>query len=331
VSGVAIDPLVPDLQQIQIVWPTGLTRTNHYAAIIAWSLRNFYVPTDEEPAAQELVAGLISYLNCLLPAEAVEGRGQLIPALAYVGLVPVWREATPRNLADFRTVETLRFMRLFGPGEQHLFVHDRRQQLGLLGVLLLLIGRSVTSAGYTGWINNRLRTFRGVLGIMEDHFIWTTNTCPAQRMLATLSTYLSANQPLRTRLFQVCLRASMSRPDITTQILSTVVKLLRGVEMGHILLIDYYLFNKYPEILRVRAIRDDLVKYNQALNYLAFLTPYERLYVKLMRPREETSVLNRNNFVMLSTAAFAAAKIELPSMRNYIGAASGYNISHCEN
>jgi hypothetical protein len=91
--------------------------------------------------------------------------------------------------------------------------------------------------------------------------------------------------------------------------------------MNHVLLIDYYLFNKYPEILRIRAVRDNMSKYNQALSYeyLASLPPDERLYVKLMRPRMDTNVLNRNNFIMLSSAAFAVAKYENPSTRNYRG------------
>jgi hypothetical protein len=78
--------------------------------------------------------------------------------------------------------------------------------------------------------------------------------------------------------------------------------------MNHILLIDYYLFTKYPEILRIRAMA-----------FLASVPDDERMYVKIMRPRVDTSVLNRNNFVRLSTAAYAAAKYENPSMRNYRG------------
>jgi hypothetical protein len=108
----------------------------------------------------------------------------------------------------------------------------------------------------------------------------------------------------------------------------TVVNLLRDVEMNHILLIDYCLFNKYPEILRIQAIRDNMSKYNQALSYLASLPTDEWLYINLIRPRSDTNVLKRNNFVMLSSAAFAAAKYENPSMRNYRGgqetAAGGY-------
>jgi hypothetical protein len=91
------------------------------------------------------------------------------------------------------------------------------------------------------------------------------------------------------------------------------------VEMNHILLIDYYRFNKYPEILRITAVRDNMSKYNLALSYLASLTADERLYVKLLCPRSNTNVLNRNNFIMLSAAEFAAAKYENPSMKKYRG------------
>jgi hypothetical protein len=195
-------------------------------------------------------------------------------------------------------------MRLSRQDAQRMFFHDRRQQLGMLCLLLLLFGKSVTTAGYSGCINNCLRTFRGVLGIIEDNFIWTVGTSPQQRVLASRSTFLSANHPLRSRLFHVCLWASSSKVNITSQIFTTVVKLLRGVEMNHILLIDYYLFNKYPEISRIRAVRDNVSKYSQAVSYLASLPTDGLWYVKLIRPRSDTNVLNRNNFVMLSSAPY---------------------------
>jgi hypothetical protein len=62
-----------------------------------------------------------------------------------------------------------------------------------------------------------------------------------------------------------------------------------------------------------------MIKHNQALNYLSSLPSDERLYVKLLRPRSDTNILNRNNFIMLYAAAFAAAKYENPSMKNYRG------------
>jgi hypothetical protein len=62
-----------------------------------------------------------------------------------------------------------------------------------------------------------------------------------------------------------------------------------------------------------------MVKYNQALNYLSSIPEDERLYVKIMKPRADTAVLNRNSFIMLSAAAYSAAKFEIPSMKNYRG------------
>jgi hypothetical protein len=62
-----------------------------------------------------------------------------------------------------------------------------------------------------------------------------------------------------------------------------------------------------------------MTKYNQALGYLMSVPDTDRLFVKLLRAISETDILNRNNFVMLSAAAFAAAKFENPSMRNYRG------------
>jgi hypothetical protein len=319
VSAMAIDPLIPNKRQIQIIWPMCLTETSEYAILIAWSLRDYYTSLELPISAADLVAGMISYLNCLLPPTLVEGGGVLTNALSYAGLSPAWRVANKGNLRTFQTPESLNILKLFSPGARQLFIHDRRQQLGLLGLILLLIGKTVTTAGYQGWVNNRLRTFRGVLGIIEGTFIWTDGTSPAQAVLATLSTFMSANQPLRIQLFDVCLRASLSQKSITTQILGTVVHLLRGVEMNHILLIDCYLFTKCPEILRIRSVRDNMVKYNQALSYLSSIPEDERLYVKIMKPRADTAVLNRNNFIMLSAAAYSAAKYEIPSMKNYQG------------
>lgn len=317
VSDITIDPLLPELTHVEIAWPRELTRTNEFAVIIAWALRNFYIPTEANPSRKELVGGMVSYLNCLLPPDSVEGKGLLTEALNYAGIKPIWRVATSENLSDFQTPEALHVLRMFRSDTQHLFVHDRRQQLGLLGLILLLIGRSVTKVGYQEWVNNRLKTFSEVLGISEGNFIWTDRTSPTQRVLATLSTFLSAIQPLRARIFQVCMRAATSQVSISTQILSTVVRLSRGAEMSHIQLINDFLLTKYPEILRIWHLRGDLKKFKHAMEYLSTIPEDERMYVKILRPRSDTAVLDRNNFVTLSAAAFAAAKFEPPSMKNY--------------
>jgi hypothetical protein len=191
--------------------------------------------------------------------------------------------------------------------------------LGLLDLLLLLIGKSVTTAGYEGWPNKRLRTFRGVLGISEDEFIWVLRSTPPKRVLASLSTFLSANQPLRTRIFHVSLRAAATKISITTQIFTTVPRLIKGVQMNHLPVIDYFVLTKYPEILRIRIVRDNMARFNLALAYLASLPESDRMYVKILKSRIDTAVLNRNNFGMMANAAYPAAKYGNPSMKNYRG------------
>jgi hypothetical protein len=100
--------------------------------------------------------------------------------------------------------------------------------------------------------------------------------------------------------------------------------------MNHILLIDYFLFTKYPELLRIRPVRDNMARFNQAIAYLMTIPESERMFVKLLRPRSETAVLNRNNFIMLSAAAYAAATYENPSMRNYRGGQEAAAGGHVE-
>jgi hypothetical protein len=308
VSAVTIDPLVPISPGVQIGCPTGLIHDQEYSVAILWALRDFYPDAGTVLSSRRLVGGLISYINCLLPSEMVEGQGQLTEALNYASINPEWRIITRGNIGDFATPEALKFLRLFSRQGQYLFAHDRSQQLGLLGVLLLLISKAVTTAGYEGWVNNRLRTFIGVLGIADDDSLWVLRSAQPQRVLASLSTFLSANQPLRTRHFHVCLRAAASKVNLTTQIFSTVLRLLSGVEMNHLLLIDYFVLTKYPEILRIRVVRDNMARFNLALAYLSSVPDTDRRHVKILKSCTDTAVLNRNNFGMLANAAFAAAQ-----------------------
>jgi hypothetical protein len=94
---------------------------------------------------------------------------------------------------------------------------------------------------------------------------------------------------------------------------------LQGVEIGHILMIDRYIFGKYPELLRIRALRDNMEAMNNAWNYLSSLNPGERYFAKILYNKDETAALNRNNFSLLATAAVAAAQFEIPSMQFYRG------------
>jgi hypothetical protein len=91
-------------------------------------------------------------------------------------------------------------------------------------------------------------------------------------------------QPIRARLFHICLRAAASNVSAVSQIFSTVLRLLRGVEMNHILLIDYYLFTKYSEILRIRSVSDNMTRFNQTMAYTR-----EKQQIKIRDKRAEAT------------------------------------------
>jgi hypothetical protein len=81
ISAETIDltPIAPT--PVEMLWPLGLTTPQQYAVLIAWSLRNFYTDSTAQPEPEELVGGMISYLNCVLPPPAVDGSGLLDGAL----------------------------------------------------------------------------------------------------------------------------------------------------------------------------------------------------------------------------------------------------------
>jgi hypothetical protein len=91
------------------------------------------------------------------------------------------------------------------------------------------------------------------------------------------------------------------------------------LEVDHILMIDRYVVGKYPELLRIRALRDNMESMNNAWNYLSSLDPGERYFAKILYNKDQTAALNRNNFSLLATAADAAAHFEIPSMQFYRG------------
>jgi hypothetical protein len=102
-----------------------------------------------------------------------------------------------------------------------------------------------------------------------------------------------------------------------------VVLLLQGAEMNHIILIDTYIFNKYPELLRIRLLRDNMLTYNAAMEFLFRVPAGERMYVKFLYPKDKTAILNRNNFSLLAAAAVMVARYENPSFRFYRGGSEG--------
>lgn len=95
------------------------------------------------------------------------------------------------------------------------------------------------------------------------------------------------------------------------------LKLLTCTEMNHIVIIDTYLYSKYPEPLSIRCLADERSPVNKAWKYLSSVPEADRPFVKLLRDRKETAVLNRTNFELYTAAALACAQYEISSMKNF--------------
>lgn len=183
------------------------------------------------------------------------------------------------------------------------------------GVILLAIGKQVNPDGYTNWFTKRCTAFAGSLGNPNIVSFLKATTAPSLGSMVLINSYLSACRELRGDIFRLVLRGAQA-DGRNSNTLKDIAMLLKGAEMSHICMIDEYLYCRYPEILLIRPLHDNSEAMSQAWEYLATIPQDERYYVKLLRPKSETDLLNRNNFLMHNAAALAAAKFESPTMAN---------------
>jgi len=124
---------------------------------------------------------------------------------------------------------------------QDQFTEERDQQILCVDIILLTIGKSVKPDNYDGWIKNRIRPFSGALGIPEG-YVHLDRECPPQDSLAKSYSFLSASFTLRRLLFLICVSAARDTRKLSA-IFREVIMFLQGVEMGHILMIDRYIYS----------------------------------------------------------------------------------------
>uniref|UniRef100_A0AAT9JFM3 Nucleocapsid protein n=1 Tax=Macrotermes bellicosus lispivirus 1 TaxID=3133480 RepID=A0AAT9JFM3_9MONO len=309
------------LPEVHIQVPSNRINTPELRAILlAKAYSNFYPPQGEAPSPMALMGSIASLMiNVLDPRFVIRGE-ELFAAFTSAGMTArLVSYNTPDEVIELLNDPRVQaFYALFSEENRELYVHHRDQQLLCIGIILLTIGKSVNPDNYEGWINNRIRTFQGALGILPNHCCWALAQCPVQEVLACSYSFMSASFDLRKLFFRICISAARDIHRIAA-IFREVVMFLQGVEMGHIIMIDRYIFAKYPELLRIRALRDNMEAMNNAWTYLASLDPGERYFAKLLYNKDQTAALNRNNFSLLATAAIAAAQCEIPSMRFYRG------------
>ncbi|QQM16273.1 hypothetical protein 3 [Jimsystermes virus] len=306
---------------VYLQWPSPTLDTpTERSLLLAKAYSDFHSAPLEVLSVENMMAAMASMLTNILDPLDVEREGELTTAFLRAGMI---LRRVPYNTREqvaalLHDPKVQHFLHLFTDSNQRIYRTFRDQQVICVGIILLTIGKSVNPQNYDGWVKNRLRTFEGALGILPDRCCWNEAQVPGQVALASSYAFLSASFELRRLFFLICVSAARG-PDRISSIFREVVMFLQGVEMGHIIMIDKYIFSRYPELLRIRSLRDNMEAMNNAWSYLSSLQPGDRYFAKLLYNKDATAPLNRNNFSLLATAAITAAQFETPSMRFYQG------------
>lgn len=248
----SLTPLVLPVHTINYPSPA-INMPSQRAVLFADAFSAFYPEEGIVPSPMAMATSMISLLNNVLDPMDVMGHRLMDSALKQAGIAPV--------ICNIQTVDEIReiagspkvlhFFDMFPGHNLQLFQHHVDQPLILMGVILLAIGKQVNAEGHVGWI-------------LDEYCVWTQAQYPPQIALAAINAYMSASFELQKRIICCCLAACRS-PDRTAVVFRTVVQLMQGIEMNHILMVSTYIFNKYPELLRIRVLRDNLNSVNAAM------------------------------------------------------------------
>lgn len=292
--------------------------------IMANAYGRFLISAARQPSPYDLTCAVITLLNCIIPFDTVDGQGTLIAACVNAGFhLEITRIHSNEQALENLDRQGAKFLGTFDTeNSRNLYLHHSDQKVLMLGIILCAMVKNITPEGYDGWMKNRVRGFAGSLGMTEDNHCWSESQWPIQEALSCFQSFMSANHGLRHRLFMVCVAVSRNSSRIAN-LFRDVLNLLRGSEMNHYILIDCYIFGKYPELLMIRQLRDDMTLYNNATAFLHSLHPGEMMYVRILKTKDETAVLNRNNFRILAAAATIVAQFEHQSFRFYRGGSEG--------
>jgi hypothetical protein len=152
-----------------IQWPhPDITDPTLRAFMLAKSYSEFHPVEGREPSLMAMAAAIVSMLNNIVDPNLVSSAGTMSSALKLTGVHPIVvtydiEEAT--RLAEDEDVH--RFLQMFDGHNRELFCHHRDQQILMFGIILLTMGKQVTAEGFAGWMDNRVRSFRGSLGIPD--------------------------------------------------------------------------------------------------------------------------------------------------------------------
>ncbi|CAG9763589.1 unnamed protein product [Ceutorhynchus assimilis] len=321
-----IDPVVWDLTPLDIytLEPGVLTSPHIWSRLGLYHLSLFYELGNEDDdlvTAKKLAGSLVGMLGLLGDPVKVAKDDAINAGLRDSGINPTFKGLSADEVLH----------ELSSPHYDHLkkilkevsdlwdkLVTNPDGVLVMMGVVLLTIVKSVNSDNGAGWIKNRLKTFSGSVGFREWAQLWSADLRPSPEILGWNNNFLSANFSLRRAIFIVL--NGLSRSTRVTPIVSVckdIIQLIRGAEMHHLVLIDTYLIRKYPELLSLHVLRDLRDLYQKAVEKLRTENTEDVLFIKILKNKDDTAALNRNNFTMASIIATSCARFEQPSFENY--------------
>lgn len=314
----------PDIGQLETIhtWVPGpdLQTTTGRGVVLAKCYAQLMTPQNVRPDKGRVIATLLGLICNVTPFERIMENGQIASSLRNAGfelMVTVIANGEQAHVL-YTDPDVQRFLGTFSEGQQRVYLHDRRQQVVMMGPILLTIGKQVNPAGYSGWLKNRIRSFRGTLGLIEEECIWTDTQYPQLTALQMSHALLTSSFAFRRNLFTLCVSLSNGDTYLST-FFQEILALLQGTEMSHIMLLDIHILGHYLEFLRVRLVRSNMENLGRAWTWLGTLPTSERYYAKILYPKENTRLLQRNNFGHLVSVATAIACFSNPSMANYRG------------
>ncbi|QMP82288.1 hypothetical protein [Strepsipteran arli-related virus OKIAV104] len=186
-----------------------------------------------------------------------------------------------------------------------------------LGIVCIGIAKNLTVKNLDKWYAARVRGIAASLGAPNVVDILGAGLAPSLTSMNNFYQFVTSTPTLRREIFYVMQRFSTMDSSFGAMFRS-VLLLLKGAEMSHIMMIDRYLVRKYTELWKLSELAGEWIPLLKIYEYLGSLEKEEVQYAKIIHSQEETSVMNRRNVQLAASVAHVCAKYESPGMVNLV-------------
>lgn len=303
-------------------------RTN--MSLLAYAVSKFY-PTkalDDIPN-EDFLTGLASIVlacaNFNVNPQWDELKAAMRTATVQIEFAPI----TPRELMGLQATDEgiKELQKIFSIGTYVKLIEHSEAFLVIACIILLTLGKNIDPRYYDKWVMNRVRGFCGALGQQTIAGKLTIECLPRSDVMTRISNVICSASSVRRELFiGIATLARSYTKNSYGSAFNEVMQLLKGTEMGHLSTIESYIYNRIPEIANTRLLPSLNANYKRALDYLRSVPQSERMYVKLLRDKNETAPLSRVHFTEATIVASTVAAFDKDSYQ-YYAVEEGPNVS----